>query len=67
VTISDATAGATIYYTTNGTTPTTASAKYGVAIVVASTETIKAIATAANDSASAVASAAYSLKKPLRF
>ena len=42
VKISDATPGATIYYTTNGTTPTTASSNYGGAIAVNSTETLQA-------------------------
>jgi hypothetical protein len=59
VTISDTTAGATIYYTTDGSTPTTASTKYTGAISVTSSKTIKAMATASGFSNSAVASAAY--------
>jgi hypothetical protein len=46
VKITDATAGATIYYTTNGTAPTTASTKYTAAITVPASETLKAIAVA---------------------
>jgi hypothetical protein len=62
VKIKDSSAGATIYYTTNGTTPTTASTKYTTAIKVAETETIKAIGVATGHTESAVASAAYTLK-----
>jgi N-acetylneuraminic acid mutarotase len=62
ITISDATANAAIYYTTDGTTPTTASTEYTTAITVSATETIEAIAVAPGFSNSAVASATYTIK-----
>jgi streptogramin lyase len=61
VTIGDSASGATIYYTTDGSTPTTSSSVYGGAITVNSSETIQAIATAAGYSQSGVASGAYSI------
>jgi N-acetylneuraminic acid mutarotase len=64
VTISDATAGATIYYTTNGVTPTTSSTIYSAAIAVSSTETLQAIATASGYSTSSVAPATYTITPP---
>jgi hypothetical protein len=59
VKITSATTGATIYYTTTGATPTTASAKYTAAIAVSASETIKAIAVATGHTNSAVGTAAY--------
>ncbi len=61
VSISDSTPGATIYYTTNGSAPTTASTKYSTAIPVTAAETINAIATASGYNQSAVGSAAYTI------
>lgn len=54
VSISDVTTGATIYYTTDGTTPTTASPLYSAPFPVTFTTTIKAFATKPNRTASAV-------------
>ena len=60
IVLSSATKGATIYYTTNGTTPTTASTVYSSPIIVGTgTTTIEAIAAANGFSPSAVATATY--------
>jgi len=61
VAISDATTGTTIYYTTNGTTPTTSSAVYTAPITVSSTETLEAIAVETGYTSSAVATATYAI------
>jgi hypothetical protein len=61
VTISSTTPSATIYYTTDGTTPTTSSTVYSGPLTIFSTETIKVIGTAAGYTSSAVGSAAYAI------
>jgi hypothetical protein len=61
VTISDTTTGATIYYTTDGSTPTTSSKVYSGALTLNATETLKAIAVAIGYSPSAVATSAYTV------
>lgn len=65
VTISCATEGATIYYTTDGTDPTDESNVYSTAINVSKTTTIKAIAVAEGYDNSSIASATYNIVQPL--
>ena len=62
VTLSDTTSGATIYYTTDGSTPTTASTAYTGSISVTRTTTIRAMAAASGMADSSVASATYTLQ-----
>ncbi len=62
VTISCATAGAKIYYTTDGTEPTIASKLYNGAFTITTTTTIKAIAVKDGMTDSAVVTATYTKK-----
>jgi hypothetical protein len=59
VSISTTSSGATIYYTTNGSTPTTSSTVYSGPITVSASETLKAYATKSGYFDSNVATAAY--------
>jgi chitobiase/beta-hexosaminidase-like protein len=67
VTLSDSTPGAVIYYTTDGTTPTSSSPAYvaGAPLSIGSTETIEAIAVASGYNNSAVASGTYTISAPV--
>ncbi len=64
VTISDSTLDSTIYYTTDGSAPTTSSLRYGGGIAVNGSETIKAIAVAPGFSNSSIASADFTINTP---
>ena len=64
VTLSCATAGATIYYTVDGSRPTRSSTEYTGSIALSATTTIKARAYAPDLGPSAVATAAYTVKRP---
>ncbi|MCI7437509.1 MAG: chitobiase/beta-hexosaminidase C-terminal domain-containing protein [Spirochaetia bacterium] len=62
VTITCATDGAKIYYTTDGSEPTASSTEYADAISVTTAVTLKAIAVKSGMNDSAVASASYKIK-----
>ena len=64
VTITDTTPNAAIYFTTDGSLPTTNSTIYSSPIVVSSTETVNATAIASGYSASPVASWLYTINLP---
>jgi carbohydrate binding protein with CBM56 domain/chitobiase/beta-hexosaminidase-like protein len=61
VTLSDATAGASIRYTVDGSTPTASSTLYSGPISVTTTRTVNAIGILAGQTNSAVASATYTI------
>ena len=67
VSITDSTANATVYYTTDGSQPTTGSTPYTGPISVSSTETLQAVAVANGFLSSGVASAAYMIGPPPDF
>ena len=65
VSITDATSGATIYYTTDGSTPAPGmgtTQQYNPPLTLTATTTLNAIATLAGDTNSAVATATYTLQ-----
>ena len=65
VTMSDSTAGASIYYTTDGSTPVPGSGstvKYSGAVTLTSSHTVKALASASGFTNSAVASEIYTIQ-----
>ncbi|HEY8937011.1 MAG TPA: chitobiase/beta-hexosaminidase C-terminal domain-containing protein, partial [Cyclobacteriaceae bacterium] len=64
ISISASTAGSTIYYTLDGTTPTSTSLVYSSPIVISSSATIKAFAKASGYNDSPVASSLYTVTPP---
>jgi hypothetical protein len=66
VSLASSTPGATIYYTVDGTDPTTASLAYTGPFPVSNSLTVKAVTTAPNCSPSAVATALYTIDPALQ-
>ena len=67
VTMQTATSGASIYYTTNGSTPTQSSTLYTGAMTLASSATVKAKAFKNGFNSSAEASASFTVTQPFSF
>ena len=65
VSLACATEGATIYYTLDGTDPTTESTVYAEAITVSATTTVKAMAVKEGMNNSAIATATYTIIEPM--
>jgi uncharacterized repeat protein (TIGR02543 family) len=61
VTLSDTTSGVTIYYTVDGTTPTTSSSVYSAPIPVSVTTTIKAFGFKTGSTSSAIVTGLYTI------
>lgn len=61
VTLSSSTSNVTIYYTLDGTEPTTSSTKYESPVTISATTTMKAIAVSADGTASDVSTATYTI------
>ena len=64
VAITDSMSGAAIYYTIDGTSPTTASNRYTGPLTVSSTVTLKAMAVASGYGNSVVTTATYAISAP---
>jgi hypothetical protein len=64
VSLSDTLVGSTIYYTTDGTTPTSASPVYSTSLSLSAATTVQAMATASGYSTSAVGSATFKFRTP---
>lgn len=64
VTISSGTNGATIYYTIDGSTPTTSSTLYKSSVAVSATKVLKAIAVKSDMTTSSVGVAEYTINTP---
>jgi methionine-rich copper-binding protein CopC len=65
ISLADTNGDAVIYYTTDGSTPTTSSARYSKPLLVTATQTVKAIAISPAFAQSAVASATYTITAPV--
>jgi hypothetical protein len=65
VTLSSTTTGATIFYTTDGSTPSTSSTVYTAPVSVNTSETVQAFATASGFTPSSVGKAAYSINSKI--